>query len=567
VSSLPISVLKFGSSVLRSPRDLGAAVHEIYRELREARRVVAIVSAFGRMTDRLLESARRISDEPSEHALALFVSTGELQAVASLAIALERAGVPSVAMDASRAGIAARGSPLDAQPCGLDVRAIERELDRGAVVVLPGFIGRDANGSACLFGRGGSDLSALFVARELGARTCRLLKDVDGVYDRDPAAAGERARRFAELSFADARAIGGRIVQEKALRFAEDERVELEVGACGSLARTRVSARPSALVASHAKPRPLRVGLLGLGTVGLGVYRELARDRERFSVQKILVKRRTLRGRAGVPSRLLTTEANAVLDARCDVIVEVLGGVETASALVDAALERGISVVSANKAAIVAHGARWRELAALRGAQLVHSAAVGGSVPMLEVVERLARERRIVALEGVLNATTNFVLDLVAGGLDLESAVARARELGYCEANPRTDLDGTDAAHKLELLARVAFGTGLPLRWIEREGIEKVRKARANVRLVASCRRASDGIEARLALRELDASHSLASVRGAGNALVVTFDDGDPIVLAGQGAGRFPTTESVLGDLLELARSPRTDARVHSAAS
>jgi homoserine dehydrogenase len=182
----------------------------------------------------------------------------------------------------------------------------------------------------------------------------------------------------------------------------------------------------------------------------------------------------------------------------------------------------------------------------------------------------LARERRIEAFEGVLNATTNFVLDLVAGGLDLERAVARARELGYCEANPRTDLDGTDAAHKLELLAHEAFGADLPWRWIRRDGIVGIsptHAARGHVRLVVSCRRVHNGIEASLAPQTLAADHPLASVRGAGNALVVTFDDGDSIVLAGQGAGRFPTTESVLGDLLELARSPRRDALVHSAAS
>src|SRR6185295_5340459 len=127
----------------------------------------------------------------------------------------------------------------------------------------------------------------------------------------------------------------------------------------------------------------------------------------------------------------------------------------------------------------------------------------------------------IVALEGVLNSTTNFVLDLVAGGLDLAGAVARARELGYCEADPRTDLDGTDAAHKLELLAREAFGQSAPLRWIERAGIDEldplcVRVAAAagqSIRLLASCTRTPRGILLALAPRRLEASHRLARVR------------------------------------------------------
>jgi homoserine dehydrogenase len=578
MTSLPISVLKFGSSVLRGSRDLGTAVHEIYRELRAGRRVVAVVSAFEGETDRLIDSARSLAEEPNESALALCVSTAELQSVAALVIALERAGVRAAAFDASRAGIATRGPLLDADPCGLDARAIERELDRGAVVVLPGFVGRDASGSTSLLGRGGSDLSALFVAHELSARTCRLLKDVDGVYDSDPAA-DSRARRFDTLTFADARELGGRVVQPKAIRFAEEHCVAFEVARPGSsncthvgsaettragfVTSTRLGWKADTFVESRGERRPLRVGLLGLGTVGVGVYRELARQPDRFDVRRVLVRRR--RRRAGFPARKLTIDIEDVLAADCDVIVEVLGGVEPASSAIDAALERGIAVITANKAAVALHGQRWRARSAERGVCFAYSAAVGGAVPMLEVVRALARDQRIVALEGVLNATTNFVLDLVASGLELDAAVARARELGYCEADPRTDLDGTDAAHKLELLAREAFDESLPFRWSERAGIDELsplhvrvaHSAGQPVRLVASCTRTADGIAAAIAPRKLDATHPLASVRGAGNALVITLENGESIVLTGLGAGRWPTTESVIGDLLELSRSTR----------
>jgi homoserine dehydrogenase len=558
--------LKFGSSVLRSPRDLVTAVHEIYRELREARRVVAVVSAFEGATDRLIDSAREIAGDPDESALALLASTGESQTVALLAIALERAGVRAIAFDAHRAGIEARGASLDADPCGLDVGAIERALDRGFVAVLPGFVARDAGGATALLGRGGSDLSALFVAHRLNAHVCRLLKDVDGVYDRDPVTSGELARRFALLDLADTRAIGGRVVQPKALRFAAEFGVEFEVASPGSSACTRVGAGASELVAARETLRPLRIGVLGLGTVGLGVYRELARDPDRFDVRRVLVRRR--RRVAGIPPRILTTSVDDVLDAGCDVIVEVLGGLELASSAIERALDRGLAVVTANKAAVALNGERWREIASARGARFLFSAAVGGAVPMLEVVQRLARERRIVSIEGILNATTNFVLDLVAGGLEIEAAVARARELGYCEADPRTDLDGTDAAHKLELLARAAFGTSTSLCWLERGGIDElsqvhVRVAEAagrRVRLVAACTRSASDADLRVAPRRLDADHPLASVRGTGNAIVIVVEDGEPIVLTGLGAGRWPTTESVIGDLLELSRlAPRAE--------
>jgi homoserine dehydrogenase len=567
--------LKFGSSVLAGPRDLPAAVHEIYRELRQGRRVVAVVSAFARATDRLIESARRVCERPADDALAMLVATGEAQSAALLAIALERAGVPSLALDAAQAGLATHGALLDAEPCALDVRAIRSALGRGAVVVVPGFVGRDANGRTSLLGRGGSDLSALFIAQRLRAATCRLLKDVDGVYDRDPAAGGARAQRFESLTFADALAIGGRIVQAKALHYAMDERVAFEVAAPGSSVSTRVGADATALVTAHERPRKLRVGLLGLGTVGLGVYREVARDRERFELARILVRRRSLASRRGVARELLESDFQAVLDADCDVIVEALGGVEPASSFIDAALHAGVSVITANKAAVAVHGARWSDLAAQRGTCFSYSAAVGGAVPMLEVVRRAASEREIESLEGILNATTNFVLDLVAGGLEFDAAVARAKELGYCEADPRLDLDGTDAAHKLELLARAAFGDEVQLIWSERIGIDQLhaadvraaRDAGESVRLAASCTRSAAGVRARVAPQRLAADHALASTRGESNALVARFANGESLFLTGQGAGRFPTTESLLGDLLELARREPSLALAQSAAS
>jgi homoserine dehydrogenase len=575
VSTQPITVLKFGSSVLAGPRDLPAAVHEIYRELRAGCRVVAVVSAFAGATDRLIEAARKVCETPADDALAMLVATGEAQSAALLAIALERSGVPSLALDAARAGLATRGDLLDAEPCALDVPAIRAALERGAVVVVPGFVGRDASGRTSLLGRGGSDLSALFIAQRLRAQTCRLLKDVDGVYDRDPAAGGARARRFESLTFADALAIGGRIVQAKALRFAMDERVAFEVAAPGSNVATRVGADATALVAAHDRPRKLRVGLLGLGTVGLGVYREIARDRERFELAKILVRRRSLASRRGVARELLASGFQAVLDADCDVIVEALGGLEPASSCIDAALRAGVSVITANKAAVALHGARWRELAAQNDQCFSYSAAVGGAVPMLETVRRAAGERNIESLEGILNATTNFVLDLVADGLEFDAAVARAKELGYCEADPRLDLDGTDAAHKLELLAPAAFGDDVRVTWSERIGIEHlravdVRAARALggcVRLVASCERTADGASARVAPQLLDRFHALSSTRGESNSLVVRFAGGESLFLTGLGAGRFPTTESLLGDLLELSRRDAPRVLAQSAAS
>jgi len=238
-------------------------------------------------------------------------------------------------------------------------------------------------------------------------------------------------------------------------------------------------------------------------------------------------------------------------------------------------LRAGVSVITANKAAVAAHGTRWHALAAQDGLHFSYSAAVGGAVPMLEVVQRAAAGREIDSLEGILNATTNFVLELVADGLEFDAAVARAKELGYAEADPKLDLDGTDAAHKLELLARAAFGEDARLIWAERTGIERTRAADVrdarfageSVRLVASCTRTAAGVHLRVAPEHLDADRALSSTRGESNSLVVHFADGESLFLTGKGAGRFPTTESLLGDLLELARREPSLALAHSAAS
>jgi homoserine dehydrogenase len=569
VSSAGISVLKFGSSILRGTRDLARATHEVYRELREGRRVVAVVSAYGGTTDRLLARARAIDERPDARVLAQLVSTGEARATAELALALRRAGLDATSCESSQLGLCTRGEILDAQPIELDPAGLRRALERHAVVVIPGFLGRGAQGETTLLGRGGSDLTALIVAQRLGARCLRLLKDVDGIWSADPAA-DANARKYAALSWDAALAVGGGVVQEKALRFAREQRIELEVAALGSVSPTLVGRGPSRWAVSAAPQRRLRVALLGLGTVGLGVQRELERASERFDVLLALVRDRGKLRTGGTGKLRLVQEPKAVLACECDVLIELLGGVEPAATLVRDALERGSDVVTANKALVVEHGRELSRLARARGVQLRYSASVGGALPVLENIERIARERVLLGLEGVVNSTTNFVLDRLAQGQDLAAAVRAAQQHGLAEADPRADLSGEDAAHKLELMARAAYGPGVQLAWKEREGIEAIDPERVRaaadaggaVRLVASLALTPDGVEARLAPRTLERGHVLAEVQAEENCVVLAPRGTAPLVLRGRGAGRWPTTESVLGDVLAIERARSSEARV-----
>jgi acetylornithine deacetylase len=254
----PLTVLKFGGSVLGTARDYAAAVADVRRHLRRGERVLAVVSALKGATDSLLADAHYFGPAPEPAATASLLATGEAASAARLALALNAAGVEAALLDPGAVGLTTHGPLLDADPVAVNDEALRHALERSGAAVVPGFFGRDTSGGYALFGRGGTDLTALFLAHCLGARSCRLLKNVDGVYDHDPAEPGGRAgrkpRRYEEISWDDALKLGSRVIQPKALHFARRERVEFEVGAVGSLTGTRVCAGPT----SWARPRGAR---------------------------------------------------------------------------------------------------------------------------------------------------------------------------------------------------------------------------------------------------------------------------------------------------------------------
>lgn len=560
----PIYVLKFGSSVLRDAAALPEAVHEIYRRVREGARVVAVVSALGPTTDELLDEAAAYGCgpglEPDANAVAALVATGESRAVALLALALGRAGVIARALDSAAIGLRTTGPLLDGQTNSLDTEAIRASLRLAPVLVIPGFLGRAPGGEISLLGRGGSDLTALFVAAELEAR-CTLLKDVDGLYDRDPAGCdGGEARRYETVSYEDVLALSEGIVQHKAVRFARDRGLEFEVSCCAGTRGTTVGRRPSRKAAPAPAPRILRVGLLGLGTVGRGVYDELCRQNSRFRISGVLVRDVEKHILAGIPERILTQEGETVVAPGAgetpDIVIEALGGTQLAAHLVRLALGRGVHVVTANKQLIAEHGDELQALAERNGARLLYSAAVGGAVPMLEAARRL-RGHGIQCIEGVVNGTTNYVLNRVSKGLAFGDALAEAQRLGLAESDPTDDIEGIDAARKLVLLCREAFGITYQLSDISVRGIRGTGRERGREvhwRLVARAERTRDGVKASVGPEEVGVDHPLADLPGVRNSLVLTTTDGQREVVSGLAAGRLPTSESVLADVLQLRR-------------
>jgi homoserine dehydrogenase len=548
-----IIVLKFGSSVLRSENDLPTAVHEIYRWWRDGFQVVAVVSAFGNTTDELTQRALSVCEHPDDALFAALLATGETTSSVLLGLALNRSGIPSSVLDAETAGLGTDGPILDANLSSVNTECVFKALKRG-VVVLPGFVGKSRSGTTTLLGRGGSDLTALFLAERLGG-TCRLIKDVDGLYTSDPnSQSGPPAARFSRVSYATAVRVGGAVVQQKAIEFAERVRLRFTVSSIGSCRATEVGPHADSVALSEVPTRPLRVALLGCGTVGGGVYQRLAALPEWFNV--MAVGARNVDG--NVPVKVLTPHLEALIAEPVDVVVELLGGVEPARTLISEALRRGRSVVTANKALLATDLTKL----ASNNASLRYNAAVGGVMPALETISRARRRASLHSISGVLNGTTNFILDELANGSELSEAILTAQENGYAERDPKLDLDGTDAAQKLVLLARAAFDVDLPLRSIERQGIESlnakdIRDAKKKgriTRLVAECRRTSRGFVASVSPIELPLNHPLARVRGVQNRLLIQSQTGNSWEVSGRGAGRWPTTEAVLADLFDLLR-------------
>lgn len=555
-------VLKLGGSVLASEGDLAKAVHECYRWSREGYRVVAVVSAIGDTTDRLVTRASAYGHAPSPSAYAALVATGEVTSAAHLWLACDAAGLDAVALDASAIGLRVEGPTLDATPVTVHRARLQQALDRHAIVIVPGFVGVDASGRQALLGRGGSDLTAIVLAHALRAR-CRLVKDVPGLFERDPARPGPFARRYAAIRFDDAERLDGAILQSKALRYAQERGFAFEVAALaagtGTADCTVVGAERTRFApdSDHRERRPKRrFALLGFGVVGRGVWQHLRAERDRFEAVGVAV-RTPKRHADAIAPRVLRTDAIALAgDLDADLVIETMGGTDLAHECVAAALRRGADVITANKSLVARYGAEFASLAHRHGGSLRFSAAVGGAAPCLEAVARSASQG-IVRLDGILNGTTNVMLARIASGASFDEALSEAQALGFAESDPSADVDGTDAFEKITLLARVAFGDRPHDARVNgiRSRSGSIPSTGPNTRLVASAWLDGGRVRIEVAPRDLSPDDPLLRTHEEWNRLCIHCTDGSIVEVSGKGAGRLPTAEAVVADAFDLWRA------------
>lgn len=323
---------------------------------------------------------------------------------------------------------------------------------------------------------------------------------------------------------------------------------------------------------------PLGVALLGCGTVGSGVARLLLEQPQRLAdragrplaLRRVVVRHPDKSRPVPLPPELLATDLDAVLgDPHVHVVAELVGGVEWARDAVLRLLAAGKDVVTANKALLATHGVEIFDAARQHGRAIAFEAAVAGGVPIIAALAQSLAANHILALRGILNGTCNFILtEMTEQGRPYADVLAEAQAHGYAEADPTLDVDGTDAAHKLAILAQIAFGVAPPLTAIERRGIAGIdvtdirfaRELGYVIKLLAETFLHEEQLALHVSPVLLRRHTPLAQVRGAYNAIAVVGDAVGDTLFYGRGAGQMPTASAVTADLIDLAigRTQRT---------
>jgi len=311
------------------------------------------------------------------------------------------------------------------------------------------------------------------------------------------------------------------------------------------------------------------VGLLGCGTVGANVAERLQRESEaierrsgvRYELRAIAIRDPLKTRPDALARRFFTRDARSIVDdPQVDLVIELIGGTTDAVELVERALDRGCHVVTANKDLLATQGPRLQALARSRRAALRFEAAVAGAIPLMRTLDEALAGDDVLSVAGVVNGTCTSILSEMERGGAYADALSHAQRLGYAEADPANDVNGTDTAHKLALIAQLAFGLAVVSPHIRRSGIAEITQrdvARARmlgfrIRLIAATVRTAAGILAEAGPVLVAEDHDFARAHGAENVVVVSARDAGELVLRGSGAGGIATTSAVLGDVVSV---------------
>jgi len=318
--------------------------------------------------------------------------------------------------------------------------------------------------------------------------------------------------------------------------------------------------------------RTIRVGLVGLGTVGSGVVEILRRHREDFArragvdIELVRFCDRTAERVTALglnPATYCADWHDVVADPDVDVVIELIGGTGVARDVVLESLRAGKNVVTANKALLATHGEEVMQAAEAAGVDILFEASVGGGIPIIGPLKHSLTSNEILTVMGIVNGTTNYMLTRMADdGLDYATALAEAQAKGFAEADPTADVDGLDAAAKIAILSSIAFNSRVVMAQVPAEGIRELAPSDIayaeemgyTIKLLAIARRTDGGVDVRVHPTMIPSGHPLASVNGVYNAIYVVGDSVGETMFFGEGAGSLPAASAVVGDLIEVAR-------------
>lgn len=319
---------------------------------------------------------------------------------------------------------------------------------------------------------------------------------------------------------------------------------------------------------------PLKIAIAGLGTVGGGVIRALTaqaadlKARAGRSLAVVGVSARDPGKARGFKVENFNADPLALVKSDADVVVELIGGEDgIAKKLIEAALDNGKHVVTANKALLATHGKALAERAEKKNLQLKFEAAVAGGIPIVQTLRESLIAHEVQAVKGILNGTCNYILtQMEAQGVPFAEVLKEAQALGYAEADPTLDVGGGDTAHKLALLSSLAFGVAPDLKSMHVEGIRNITPADIHfasefgfrIKLLGVARRTSSGIDQKVHPAMVRVRSPLANVDGAANGVLVDAGEAGPFFFSGRGAGEAPTASAVVADLVEIARGTYT---------
>jgi len=317
--------------------------------------------------------------------------------------------------------------------------------------------------------------------------------------------------------------------------------------------------------------RTVKVALLGLGTVGSGVYKLVERQQKEMvhkvgadlRIEKILVHN-IGKKRDSVEASLLTDRWEDIIDDKeIEIVIEVMGGIEPARTMILEALNSGKNVVTANKDLVAEYGKELLDAAENNGVDFLFEAAVAGGIPIIRPLKQCLASNEIDEVIGIINGTTNYILTkMFEDGMDFKEALAKATELGYAEADPTADIEGLDAGRKVAIMASIAFHSRVVFSDVYTEGITGItardiqyaQEFKSVIKLLGVAHNTEDGIEVGVYPMLLPKDHPLASVRDSFNAVFVHGDAVDDAMFYGRGAGEFPTASAVMGDVIDVAR-------------